>query len=372
MNIFGERFRDFTLVKARLPASNDYMKCKVLPVEQVVENVQHFLPDIQKSIKHAKKYCPNLKEHKLSKDDAAAISLYTMEMPKNVRIYRLLNRALRDNDRSKVRPWFAYLRLLYNAISKLPKLTKTTVWCGTDKDVTELFNDKNKNKKFTSRGIISGSTSPSVISSCLSNAPKKTVFIIECLTARSIAAYTRYPSKNEVIFMPGTRFEVIPCPAHVHNDKHTIYLKEIDKSKDDYYAEVDSDEDDLMESTVMKTSNMNSIAEKSKKSRSEHYEFADADKCDKLVCGGRPCAKCHKCRDWRFNSETDQSIWDWICKNEEWDIADWNLWRHERYKLFAKRETATCSCYFLGLYLNYERNDRRVRDYRHPCLCERH
>ncbi|CAF5067673.1 unnamed protein product, partial [Rotaria sp. Silwood1] len=61
----------------------------------------------------------------------------------------------------------------------------------------------------------------------------------------------------------------------------------------------------------------------------------------KLRCRGRPCARCHKCRDWHFTG--NQDTWDWICTWENFKDKDWKRYRNDRiYNLFEKRDGATC------------------------------
>jgi hypothetical protein len=62
----------------------------------------------------------------LTVDQAAAIFLYTYEAPVRTQsVYAKLNAALREEDRNLVKPYFAYLRLLLDALVKLPKYDKT-------------------------------------------------------------------------------------------------------------------------------------------------------------------------------------------------------------------------------------------------------
>ncbi|UJR18041.1 hypothetical protein I4U23_004942 [Adineta vaga] len=220
------------------------------------------------------------------------------------------------------RPWFAYLKLLNSAVSKLPNV-KCKVWCGVDKDVRS--------------------------------------FGIE---------YTCCESIEEVIFMPGATFQVVSEQSRDHGDWHTIRLQEIETNDKDE-DERNFVKDESKEQRNSKPTIANSIAHKFGKSNSEDQEFAEPAEGIKLFCEGRPCAKCHKCRDWKCSN--DPPLWDWLYKYEEWDNNEWNLWRHERYKFFIKRDGATCSCYFLALYLNYGRDVHDAgADYRHICLCERY
>ncbi|CAF1257581.1 unnamed protein product [Rotaria sordida] len=168
-------------------------------------------------------------------------------MSDEITAYRLLNQALRIEDRSTVRPWFSYLKLLDSAAAKLPKF-KGTIWRGVNKNVTHTFK---KGQKITWWSVSSCSTSVDVISSFLGNAPQSTLFNIDCINGKSIAAYTCYPAEDEVILMPGTTFEVVANPLHHHGGLHIIHLKEISD---------DDDDDDEQESTGLSTASASATA----------------------------------------------------------------------------------------------------------------
>ena len=71
---------------------------------------------------------------KLTKDESAAITLYTYNS-----VYVPLNRALRTEEPAKIRPWFGYLRLLHTALQKLPPVNRT--FCrGESTDWTKSYN----------------------------------------------------------------------------------------------------------------------------------------------------------------------------------------------------------------------------------------
>ena len=55
--------------------------------------------------------------HGLDADEAGAISLYTSESE----LYTILNELLRQRNRARLKPFFAYLRLLLDARRKLPR-----------------------------------------------------------------------------------------------------------------------------------------------------------------------------------------------------------------------------------------------------------
>ncbi|CAF0886874.1 unnamed protein product [Adineta steineri] len=92
------------------------------------------------------------------------------------------------------------------------------------------------------------------------------------------------------------------------------------------------------------------------KQRQEPQEFAPPGTCKELICDGRPCANCHRCRDWHFTGDQDQ--WNWICNHKNWKEKDDKRWYNSDYELFTKRDRATCvvsslrgrrSAGFLGL-----------------------
>ncbi|CAF1530859.1 unnamed protein product [Rotaria sp. Silwood1] len=229
MSSSGERFTDVDLSNKRLPACYGYITWKTPPLEQAMGDLRDFLPEINRFVKLAKKHCTFPNDDNLTKDEAATVYLYTMEMSDDACVYRILNQTLRAEDRSKVRPWFGYLKLLDSATSKLPKV-KGIVWRGLDKDVSQAFK---KGQKITWWSISSCSTSVDVISSFIGKTPQSTLFNIECSTGKSIAAYTCYPHENEVILMPGTTFEVVSDPLHHHGGLHVVHLKEINDDDDD-------------------------------------------------------------------------------------------------------------------------------------------
>ena len=60
-------------------------------------------------------------ENELTQDESASIYLYTMEWNETENsLYAVLNQTLRTADRSKLRPWFKYLKLFFTALFKLP------------------------------------------------------------------------------------------------------------------------------------------------------------------------------------------------------------------------------------------------------------
>merc|ERR1712232_924099 len=69
----------------------------------------------------------------LTVDEIGAIYLYTTQC-----LYGPLNKVLRASDRSGIRPYFLYLRLLLNALSKLPSY-KGVVFRGIRLDLSGAY-----------------------------------------------------------------------------------------------------------------------------------------------------------------------------------------------------------------------------------------
>ncbi|CAF4011741.1 unnamed protein product [Adineta steineri] len=402
MTTSGDRFTDIDLENKSLSACYGYITWKVLPIEEAMKDLHKLLPEINQFAKLAKKHCKHPNNHKLSKDEAAAIYIYTMEMAEDACVYRILNQTLRAEDRSKARPWFGYLKLLHSATSKLPKY-KGIVYRGIDKDVSMAFK---KGQRITWWSVSSCSASVDVISSFFNKARQSTLFNIECSSGKSISGYTCYPKEDEVILMPGTVFEVVAHPLHHHGVLHIIHLKEIaddddnnssDDEKQGAYgsttafvpqkiSKIRSDSDKPTHfatnaSTVPKNTMVpyKPLSKPQPQPKAEYHEFDDPNNDRKLDCKGRPCAKCHMCRDWQFGG--DHATWTWIANWKIWTAKDWNHFNNDGiWKNFKKRDGATCSYGFYGGGYGYYggRGDDGGGFYgsfyfsNHLCVCERH
>ncbi|CAF1341158.1 unnamed protein product [Adineta steineri] len=229
MNRCGDRFTDIQLENKPLPEYYNYSNHELLSLEAATNELQGVLKDKNCFVEKAKKYCTYPNEHNLSKDESAAIYIFTMEMPHDSCVYRILNQTLRAEDQSKVRPWFGYLKLLDSAVSKLPTF-KGTIWRGINKDVTMNFKN---GQRITWWSISSCSTSLDFISSFISKSSPGTLFHIECLNGKSISSYTCYPDDKEVVLMSGTKFEVVSILLKHEGGLNVIHLKEINNNGDD-------------------------------------------------------------------------------------------------------------------------------------------
>ncbi|CAF2136493.1 unnamed protein product [Rotaria magnacalcarata] len=176
------------------------------------------IPDIMKYVSVAKDKC-NANADPLTRDESAAIYLYTM--PKCV--FRLLNNALRTQDRHKIAPWLSYLKLFIGALKKLPSCNGT-VWRGASLDDGIIFTDGDIHTWWT---VNSCSTDLQIIELYLGD--KGTVFAIDAIEAKNISAFSAFPVERELILMPGTRVWPLSKKLNFKDQYFLVHLKEEDK-----------------------------------------------------------------------------------------------------------------------------------------------
>ena len=103
-----------------------YQTQPLVSLETALEPIQAQIDGLCEYIKLAKERCYYPNEHGLTRDQSAAVYLYTMEWGSNS-FYRVLNAALRSKDRTSLKPWFAFLKLFDTALKRLP-YRKQNVW----------------------------------------------------------------------------------------------------------------------------------------------------------------------------------------------------------------------------------------------------
>src|SRR5579871_5154544 len=99
------RFLDIEIGDKKLPPLGAYWQHSLLPLEQALEPVMSRFDQLDRSINEAKKHCCYPSKHQLTREESAALFLYTMEGGDNS-FYHILNEALRSENRRALRPWF--------------------------------------------------------------------------------------------------------------------------------------------------------------------------------------------------------------------------------------------------------------------------
>ena len=224
------RFADIDLENKQLMPIYGYWSYPLVSLEQALQPILPLINQLDRYIKVAKDSCTYPCEHKLTHDESAALYLYTMEWGQES-FYRLLNRALRAEDRSSLKPWFSYLKLFDTALNKLPSLKKV-LWRGVRKDISKGFAE---NQELTWWSVNSCSSSVHVIKDFLD--VNSTLFLIEAANGKDVASFTNYPNEDEVVLGPGTRLRVVGSTLDHVGGLHVVHLREVSDKNDEPASE---------------------------------------------------------------------------------------------------------------------------------------
>jgi hypothetical protein len=161
-----------------------------------------------------------------SHDESGSITLYTEEWtPAENSLYYILNRVLRDSDRTKLIPFFPYLKLLLTALLHQPRY-KGSVWRGVKADLRTQYP---KGSKVIWWSFSSCTTEMSALESdlFLGKSGTRTLFRIDnCTRAVDIQKFSGFPMEAEVLLIPGVHLEVVDV-GDMGNGLVIITLKQI-------------------------------------------------------------------------------------------------------------------------------------------------
>ena len=216
------RYGDVELENKKLPPVGGYWSEDLVSLEEALKPIESRINELNRSIKMAKNYCTYPSEHGLTHDESAAVYLYTMEGGKNS-FYKVLNEALRSENRPALRPWFPFLKLFDVALNKLPTV-KGIIWRGVEGDISDQFE---KDQVLTWWSISSCSQEKDVIKSFLGSDASSTLFMIEAVNAKDVSKYTYFPNENEVILSLGTKLRVKGNTLKHHGGLNIVHLAEL-------------------------------------------------------------------------------------------------------------------------------------------------
>jgi hypothetical protein len=222
------RFGDIDISFKKLPPVYGYHGQKLVSLEKALELIQPEINELPRYIKIAKKYCYFPSKHNLTKDESASIYIYTMEWGDDT-LYRILNEALRSENRQALKIWFPYLKLFDTALDKLPTV-KEVIWRGISLDIGKDFI---RDQIITWWSVNSCSSSVDVIKKFIENDKKSTLFLIEAVNGKKVSGYTEYENEDEIILKIGTQFRVKSNALDYSNGSHVVHLIEIDDNNDD-------------------------------------------------------------------------------------------------------------------------------------------
>ena len=208
------------------PLNEDLQNIPLVSLEEAVKPLISLVPDLEQMIRTTKEYRSKY-NHDLTHDEGASILLYTMGWePQEKSFYTFLNRTLQSVDRSLLKPWLLYIRLMITSYSKLPSSPQhRIVYHGVGSDL---------NMQYTVGNTVTWWSFTSCTSSLqtlndervLGQSGTRTQFSVECYSSRSIKSCSLYPADEEVLLLPGCRFRVASCAYH-GDGLHIIKLKEI-------------------------------------------------------------------------------------------------------------------------------------------------
>ncbi len=208
-----------------------YHSEEIVPLETALKPIEPQIRELPRYIKIAKEFCHFPSEHGLSKDQSAAVYIYTMEWG-DTTLYRVLNNALRSENRKELKIWFPYLKLFDTALDKLPTV-KEILWRGVPLDIGKNFT---KNQLLTWWSVNSCSSSVDVIKNFLGNNKSSALFLIEAINGKNVSGYTEYENEDEVILRMGTQFRVKSNALDHPNGSHVVHLIEIGDNNDETLA----------------------------------------------------------------------------------------------------------------------------------------
>jgi hypothetical protein len=198
---------------------------RLVPLEQALEKVAHEISGCKGLINDAKRHCHYPSKHNLTRDESAAILLYTMEAEEES-FYSILNQTLRIEDRRLVIPWFSFIKLFDTALKKLPTV-KGCIWRGIVGDFSDSYK---QNQIVTWWNYSSCSSKVDVVESFLGK-KKSTLFMIEARNGISLEGYTQFPKESEILLPMGTKL-CVKGKGMKHGQLNLIHLVEIDKDED--------------------------------------------------------------------------------------------------------------------------------------------
>lgn len=221
------RFSDIGKPPKRMLAPIDGFERKPLvSLEEAVEPLADLVPNIERNAFVVKENCHHPKDG-LTSDESAAIMLYTFESePSEESLYAILNTTLRSEQRSKLRPWFLYLRLIMNGLEKLPSSNKQVLFRGVRLDLRDEFST---GTSFIWWAFSSCTSKIEVLESeqFLGKNGTRTLFQITSSSGKDIKNHSFIPNEHEILLLPARQFKVTGCLSPGHGF-HIINLEEIE------------------------------------------------------------------------------------------------------------------------------------------------
>ena len=175
----------------------------VVSLEESLKPLDGKINQLSNQINEAKSQCYYPSEHNLTRDESAALYLYSRKGDSNS-VHSQIQRAWQSGDRTQMQPWLKFLKLVKSASDKLPG-TKTAAWQGMPYD--EGWSRKLQSDSstfYTGMGLYP--VSSSAVKDGLHVKPGSKTILLGCesVHAKDVTAYTASGEK-QVLVWPGVR-----------------------------------------------------------------------------------------------------------------------------------------------------------------------
>jgi hypothetical protein len=177
---------------------------QILSLEESVKSIQHMFKDLSDKTSYSLNRCKKPKEG-LNQQESAALYLYSLQWPNGQHsLYSLFNRALRDEDRTKLVPFQHYYNLFMSALQKLSSI-QDQVWRGVNGDLSKKYRPGTVHVWW---GASSCTDMVKVTDTFFDKTTPRTLFNIKCIDGKNIRHHTDFPDESETILAPGTYLRV--------------------------------------------------------------------------------------------------------------------------------------------------------------------
>jgi Ran GTPase-activating protein (RanGAP) involved in mRNA processing and transport len=222
-------FRFFDLCeepKKIIRSNDDYEQISLVTLEEAVEPLIEFIPQVKDMVKLVKEKCQQPKDN-LSIDESASIMLYTIEwIPKENSFYYIFNRKLSSTNQNELIPLYSYLKLISISLSKLSKLSNRIFYRGIQLDFKTQYS---LDKIFLWNSYSSCTSSIDIIDQekiYFNHTNPRTLFIIHSEHGINISEHSFYKIKYEILLPPKQQFQVVSI-RQSNTGLCIIILKEI-------------------------------------------------------------------------------------------------------------------------------------------------
>jgi hypothetical protein len=205
-----------------------YLNCPFESLRKAVKYIEDLVFDVTSHARNAESYCRSPCSDGLTSNQSAAIRLYTMEwVPREHCLYFVLNQTLRNKDRTRLKPWFTYLKLILTGLFQLESVT-ATVYRGVKLDLRREY-PVGKTIIWWAFSSCTDTLSTLESEQFLGKKGVRTIFVIKCSTGKNIANHSRFSNEGEILLLPATKFIVTSSISPAPNF-YMIELKEVPSS----------------------------------------------------------------------------------------------------------------------------------------------